>query len=74
MFAIFAWIIWIGGFIEAISISIQMVNGFIWFIGIGVVALVSGSIPMAVSHIIKYLSQIADNTYAIRKQSKGKAK
>lgn len=70
LFAVFAWIIWIGGLIEAIIISTHMPNGFAWFIGIGVAVLVSGSIPMAVSYIIKYLSQIADNTYAIRKQSK----
>ena len=70
LFAVFAWIMWIGGLIVAISISRQLPNGFTWFIGIAVAYLVLGSLPMAVSYIIKYLSQIADNTYAIRKQAK----
>ena len=70
IFAVFAWIIWISGLIAAINVSRQMQNGFALFIGVAAAYLVLGSLPMAVSHIIKYLSQIADNTYAIRKQSK----
>ena len=70
LFAVFAWIMWIGGLIVAISISIQVPNGFAWFIGIATAYLVFGSLPMAVSYIIRYLSQISDNIYAIRKQVK----
>ena len=73
VFAVFAWINWIGGLIVAISVSTQMENGVIWFVGISLGFLFSGSLPMAVSYIIKYLSCIADNSKQIRKDLAGKA-
>lgn len=70
LFSAFAWIAWIGGLITAIAIALlQRDNGFVWFFVIFSVYLFSGSVCMAVSSIIKYLSRIADNTDPTRKQS-----
>lgn len=70
LFAFFAWIVWIGGVITALVIaSQQMNNGFFWFFVFFLIYLFSGSLCMAVSCIIRYLSRIADSIDQMKKQS-----